>query len=73
MRALNCAIEDAAAFTAFRDALTFERQPAIEDLEAERRYLVMARRPGENRADWRRRMKTERKAAKAEKRKAAAA
>jgi hypothetical protein len=56
MRALNQAYEDAAAFTAFRDALTQEQEILLEDEQR--------RRQGENRAQRRARERAERKAAK---------
>lgn len=61
MRALNQAFEDAAAFTSFRDALTARSDVATD---AQEQLAPIARLPGENRADYRRRMRALRKVAK---------
>lgn len=55
MRMMNRAIEDASAFTAFRDALT-RRNPNLTEAEQQPR-------DGENRAQRRARERAERKAA----------
>jgi hypothetical protein len=65
MRMLNQAIEDAAAFSSFRDALTARRAPsAFRQTTDEESGAGLERQPGESRPDYRARVRASQKAAK---------
>lgn len=62
MRAINNAFEDVAAFEQFRESL--EKRNELAEVPVERRFAIVERQEGENRAAWRARVKAEQKAAK---------
>jgi hypothetical protein len=63
MKALNQAFEDVGAFEQFRESL--EKRNDVLGFPDDRRFnAIPQRRDGENRSDWRARVKAERKAQK---------